>query len=98
ELFYRRAVAANDLDPLVLANYKSFCIERLPGGSFPGGGPGSRVLRRSRIDSQSPDCDGWKRYRDPEASEACLATFWFHPTHQVISWQGPSGETAREKS
>ncbi|CAM9675644.1 unnamed protein product, partial [Scytosiphon promiscuus] len=98
ELFYRRAVAANDLDPLVLANYKSFCLERLPGGSFPGGGPGSRVLRRSRIDSKSPDCDGWKRYRDPEASEACLATFWFHPTHQVISWQGPSEETAREKS
>lgn len=52
ELFYRRALAANDLDPLVLANYKSFCMERLPGGAFPGGGPGSRVLRRSRLDGE----------------------------------------------
>eukprot|EP00752_Nemacystus_decipiens_P013301 g11781.t1 len=52
ELFYRRALAANDLDPLVLANYKSFCMERLPGGSYPGGGPGSRVLRRSRLDGE----------------------------------------------
>lgn len=52
ELFYRRALAANDLDPLVLANYKSFCMERLPGGSYPGGGPGSRVLRRSQLDGE----------------------------------------------
>lgn len=51
-LFYRRALAANDLDPLVLANYRSFCLERIPGGAYPGGGPGSRVLRRSRLDGQ----------------------------------------------
>ncbi|CAM9142413.1 unnamed protein product, partial [Hapterophycus canaliculatus] len=96
ELFYRRALAANDLDPLVLANYTSFCLERLPDGSYPGGGPGSRALRRSRLDDQSPEWDGWKRYRDPEASEACLATFWFHPTDQAISWQGPPREATAE--
>ncbi|CAM9838922.1 unnamed protein product [Pylaiella littoralis] len=90
ELFYRRALAANDLDPLVLANYKSFCLERLPGGTYPGGGPGSRVLRRSRLDDQSPAEGGvWKRYRDPKASAGCLATFWFNLLQQETSWQGP---------
>lgn len=27
-------------------------MERLPGGLYPGGGPGSRVLRRSRVDGE----------------------------------------------
>lgn len=42
----------NDLDPLVLANFRSFCLERIPGGAYPGGGPGSKVLRRSRLEDQ----------------------------------------------
>ncbi|CAM9833140.1 unnamed protein product, partial [Ectocarpus sp. 12 AP-2014] len=89
ELFYRRAIAANDLDPHVLANYKSFCMERLPGGLYPGGGPGSRVLRRSRLDGESLELGEWKRYCDPAAREKRLATFWFHPLQQETSWQGP---------
>ncbi|CAN0514841.1 unnamed protein product, partial [Ectocarpus sp. 12 AP-2014] len=98
ELFYRRAIAANDLDPHVLANYKSFCMERLPGGLYPGGGPGSRVLRRSRLDGESLELGGWKRYCDPAASEKRLATFWFHPLQQETSWQGPPTEGEDEIS
>ncbi|CAM9398531.1 unnamed protein product [Ectocarpus fasciculatus] len=98
ELFYRRAIAANDLDPHVLANYKSFCMERLPGGLYPGGGPGSRVLRRSRLDGESLELGEWKRYRDPAASDKCLATFWFHPRQQETSWRGPPTEGAEESS
>ncbi|CAM9590385.1 unnamed protein product, partial [Choristocarpus tenellus] len=86
ELFYRRALAANDLDPHVLSNYNDFCLERLPGGGKPGGGPGTRVLRR-------PECEGWQKFCDPvmaavEGETACLSTFWFHPTSQETSWGG----------
>lgn len=42
----------NDLDPLVVANFRSFCLERIPGGAYPGGGPGSKALRRSRLEDQ----------------------------------------------
>ncbi|CBJ48596.1 conserved unknown protein [Ectocarpus siliculosus] len=98
QLFYRRAIAANDLDPHVLANYKSFCMERLPGGLYPGGGPGSRILRRSRLDGESLELGAWKRYHDPAASERCLATFWFHPLQQETSWQGPPTEGEEEIS
>ncbi|CAM9624757.1 unnamed protein product [Ectocarpus sp. 6 AP-2014] len=98
ELFYRRAIATNDLDPHVLANYKSFCMERLPGGLYPGGGPGSRILRRSRLDGESLELGAWKRYRDPAASEKCLATFWFHSLQQETSWQGPPTEGEEEIS
>ncbi|CAN0498651.1 unnamed protein product, partial [Scytosiphon promiscuus] len=52
DFFYRSALAVNDLDPLGVPNFRSFCLERIPGGAYPGGGPGSKVLRRSRLEDQ----------------------------------------------
>lgn len=45
-----------------------------------------------QTNTSSSEWGGWKRYRDPEASEGCLATFWFHPLQQETSWQGPPTE------
>lgn len=42
----------------------------------------------------SVDQDGWKRYRDPAAGDTRLATFWFHPLLQQISWGGQQLEEA----
>ncbi|CAM9518692.1 unnamed protein product, partial [Discosporangium mesarthrocarpum] len=86
ELFYRRALAANDLDPNVLTNYHDLCLSRLPGGANPGGGPGTKVLLR-------PEWDGWQKYMDPvmagRGGIVSLSAFWFHPLRQEISWCGP---------
>jgi hypothetical protein len=89
EKMHRRAAAISPNEDLVIRNYEDFLENRLPGGSYSGGGPGELVRRRSEIVDTVFE---WHKMRDSEAKDKRFELFWFNNVTSQTRWEEPIWE------
>ena len=90
EKFYRRAVAADPDDKLVVRNYQDFEAQRLPGGLYEGGGPPLAALKTSVVEEERFEWGEWARMRNDRAHDARFRAFWAAERLGKTSWEEPA--------
>jgi hypothetical protein len=89
EKMHRRAAAISPNEDAIIRNYEDFLENRLPGGSYSGGGPGELVRRRSEIVDTVFE---WYKMRDSEAKDKRFELFWYNHVTCVTKWEEPIWE------
>ncbi len=89
EKFYRRAVAADCDDTLVMRNYRDFEAQRLPGGLYAGGGPALGTLKTSTVEEARFEWGDWALMRNTRAFDARFALYWASELLGRTAWAEP---------
>jgi len=88
--FYRRAVACDSEDKLVVQNLLDFEAQRLPGGQYAGGGPPLATLKASSVEEAKFEWGDWKLMRNERAHDQRFALFWATELGGRTLWEEPN--------
>lgn len=90
EMIYRRALAQDPTNTLVVENYKLFEDQRYPGGYYARSGVPDSILKRSYFIEDYEDYWGeWKTMKDPLSNKPSFSTFWFNTIDKTSSFEEP---------
>ncbi len=97
EKIYRRALAQDPSNELVVQNYKLFEDQRYPGGYYAGSGVPLSISKRSQVLQEEKDWGEWKKMFDPLSNNPRFNTFWLNAIDDTSSFEEPDWKEEWEK-